>query len=172
MRVGVNYAWHNYGWDFGAPPRRDSGQDWGPRAAFATHLGEELRELRRLGLFAVRWFLLGDGTSYGMDAERPHLDARDDGQWRFDGCPPLTPEFLADFELLLAACSAADLQLLPSLIDFHFCFPGLPVPGSSGVVKCGRSDVLVDPSKRRDFFARVLAPLLDVAAGYRDTLYA
>ena len=172
MRVGVNYAWHNYGWDFGLPPRRDSGQDWGPRAAFAAHLAEELQALRSLGLVAVRWFLLGDGTTYGVDAGRPHPDAGDGGQWRFDVCPPLSAEFLADFETLLAACAAADLKLLPSLIDFHFCFPGLPVPGSSGVVKCGRADVIVDASKRRAFFSRVLGPLLNVAAGYRDTLYA
>src|SRR4051794_34557874 len=132
MRVGVNYAWHNYAWDFGLPPRKDSDHAWGPRAAFRIHLAEELRALRDLGLFAVRWFLLGDGTTYGTGATRPHLDPGS-GQWRFDNCPPIGPEFLADFEALVAACAAADLQLLPSLIDFHFCFPGLPIPGSGGI---------------------------------------
>lgn len=172
MRVGVNYAWHNYAWDFGLPPRRDSGQPWGPRAAFLTGLADELRALRSLGLFAVRWFLLGDGTTYGVDDARPHPDAGARDAWRFDDCPPLGPEFLSDFEALLSACAAADLQLLPSLIDFHFCFPGLVVPGSGGIIKGGRSDVMVDPRKRRAFFDRVLEPLLKVAADYRDTIYA
>ncbi len=172
MRVGVNYAWHNYAWDFGLPPRRDSGTPWGPRAAFLATLQDDLRALRSLGLFAVRWFLLGDGTTYGMDEARPHRDASASEQWRFDNCPELSPEFLSDFTALLAACAAADVQLVPSLIDFHFCFPGLVIPGSAGVVKCGRSDVLVDPRKRLRFFDRVLAPLLEVAAGFRDTIYA
>jgi hypothetical protein len=172
MRVGVNYAWNNYGWDFGQPPHKDPDRPWGPRAGFRANLASELRELRNLGLFAVRWFLLGDGTTYGTDAAKPHLDPGGNGQWRFDSCPPLGSEFLADFTELVAACAAADLQLLPSLIDFHFCFPGLPIPGSSGIVKSGRSDVVVDPRKRRDFYARVLGPLLEVAAGYRQTIYA
>ena len=172
MRVGVNYAWHNYGWDFGLPPQRDTDRPWGERAAFRTHLDRELRELKNLGLFAVRWFLIGDGTTYGTGPARPHPEPTGNGQWRFDNCPVITPEFLADFAGLLAACAAAGVRLLPSLIDYQFCLPGVPIPGSSGVVKCGRADVVLDPRKRRLFFDRVLGPLLDVAQSYRDTLYA
>jgi hypothetical protein len=172
MRVGINYAWENYAWDFGLPPRKDPDIPWGPRAAFRASIRQELQTLRAMGLFAVRWFLLGDGTTYGVDGARPHPDPRSSLAWRFDDCPQLAPEFLEDFGELLAACAAADMLLLPSLVDFHFCFPGLLIPGSLRHVKCGRSDVLVDPSKREAFLQRVLAPLLEVAAGYRDTVYA
>jgi hypothetical protein len=172
MRVGVNYAWHNYGWDFGLPPRKDNGNLWGKRAAFADTLAADLDGLRRLGLFAVRWFLLGDGTTYGIDDARPQPDPADGRTWRFRDCPPLSQEFLVDFELLLSACALADIQLVPSLIDFHFCFPGLPVPGSSGIVKGGRAEGIENPERRRQFFDRALAPLLELCAAYRSTLHA
>lgn len=170
MRVGINYAWKNYAWDFGEPPHKASGAAWGPRAAWKPTLDAELAEWKSLGLFAVRWFLLGDGTTYGVGAQAPHLDPGS-GQWRFDEIPHLSVAFLEDFEALLVACQRAGILLIPSLLDFHFGFPGLPVPGST-VVKQGRSDVLYDPHKRALFLSRVLAPLLELCRRYREVIHA
>jgi len=172
MKVGINYAWKNYAWDFGLPPRRDTGSAWGPRAAWQATIDAELDCFAASGLFCVRWFLLGDGTTYGVEDGRPHLDSANSGQWRFDDPPPLSDEFLKDFDQLLARCKAAGILLLPSLIDFHFCLPGILAPGSSGIVKCGRGDVIIDPHKRERFFDRVLQPLLEVAATHRSSIYA
>lgn len=172
MQVGINYAWKNYGWDFGLPPQKNSGSNWGARAAWQPTIEKELAEFVEIGFFCVRWFLLGDGTTYGVGAERPHLDPRGNGQWRFDSPPKISDEFLEDFARLLRACEAAGIQLLPSLVDFHLCFPGITIPGSDGIVKSGRQDVLIDPHKRAQFFDGVLRPLLRVAAEHRKSIYA
>ncbi len=172
MRVGINYAWKNYGWDFGLPPQNDSGCAWGPRAAWRETFEAELAEFVDLGIFCIRWFLLGDGTTYGTDSLRPHLDSRGNGQWRFDDPPALSAEFLEDFAQLLQWCESAGILLLPSLLDFHFCFPGISVSGAQGVIKGGRSDVILDSYKRSVFYERVLKPLLKVASLQRNVIYA
>lgn len=172
MQVGINYAWKNYAWDFGLPPQKNSGSNWGARAAWRPTIDKELAELVDIGFFCVRWFLLGDGTTYGVGADRPHLDPRGNGQWRFDSPPKISDEFLEDFDHLLACCEKAGIQILPSLVDFHFCFPGITIPGSDGIVKSGRHDVLIDPRKRTPFFDNVLRPLLRVAGDHKAAIYA
>lgn len=172
VKVGVNYAWKNYAWDFGLPPQKDSGDNWGRRAAWKETIAQELAEFAEIGFFCVRWFLLGDGTTYGIGPLRPHETGGIKTQWRFDDPPPLSEEFLEDFRYLLAACEQAGILLLPSLIDFQFCFPGIPVLGSKGIVKCGRSDVLIDPRKRTRFYEWVLRPLLAAAMEKPDSIYA
>lgn len=167
MSVGVNYAWKNYGWDFGPAPSPAGGAPWGQAAAWRATIDADLRRFKELGLFCVRWFLLGDGLSYGQGplAPRPQGDT-----WRFDDPPPLHPDFVADFSDLLARVRAAGLLLLPSLVDFHLAYPGMPLPG--GLVKQGRHDLFIDPSKRQRFFDRALQPLLRAAQAQADAIYA
>jgi hypothetical protein len=176
MQVGINYAWKNYSWDFGLPPQNDSGRDWGPRAEWMPTIEADLAGFLELGLFCVRWFLLGDGTTYGIGKDRPHLDTEHPEKgpeaWRFDTPPPLSDEALQDFAELLACCDRAGIKLLPSLLDFRFCFPGEAVAGSSGIVKGGRSDVFVDAWKKQQFLEQVLSPLLQVASTRRHVIYA
>lgn len=171
--VGINYPWGEYGWDFGVPP-------WGTRKPWASALTSDLQLFRQLRIFCVRWFILGDGFTYGSGsgiAPYPDPNPRRSGQWRFDDPPRLTNAFLQDFTSLLDEFRRSRIKLLPSLIDFHFCYPGVdkdnqgrPLP--SGFIKCGRSDVIVDPSKRNKFFDRVLEPLLSISRRYRDIVYA
>jgi hypothetical protein len=170
MQVGINYAWKNYGWDFGPPPMKDDGTPWGRRAAWGDVIDADLVGFRRLGLQAVRWFILGDGITYGVGEERPRVDA--EGLWRMGEPPPLTPEFEEDFRFLLERCHAAGIQLVPSLVDFHFCFPGVVLPGTSRYIKGGRGGLLEEPARRRLFLDRVLGPLLGLSAAYRDVIYA
>ena len=172
MRVGMNIAWQNYGWDFGAPPQRDSGSLWGPRAAWLAGIDARLAELRALGVFAIRWFIVADGIVLGTHAQKPHPDPRGGPGWRFDEVPALSPEFVADFEALLVACERAGLLLVPVLLDFHFCFPGLALPGSDAYVKQGRADAILDPRKRVQLLERVLAPLLAVSQRHAGAIYA
>lgn len=171
MQVGINYAWRNYAWDFGEPPASDGGAAWGARAAWSPTIEEELREFKLLGLAVLRWFLLADGTTYGIGAQRPVPDAQRPGQWRFHEIPSLSDAWLDDFARLLASCEAQQIQLLPSIIDFHFCFPGVSVAGAP-LVKCGRADVMVDPHKRRQFFERVVDPIIAVCQRFPATIYA
>lgn len=172
MRVGINYPWKNYGWDFGPPPSSADGSPWGPRAAWQATLDAELEAFRDLGIFALRWFILADGMMWGTGAAAPHPDLADPGDWRFDDPPPLSEAFLDDFIDLLIRVERAGLQLLPSIVDFHLCFPGVPATDGAGLVKGGRADVLNDPRKRARLLDGVLEPLLQAAAPYRSAVYA
>ncbi len=174
MKVGINYPWIDYGWDFGDPPPR-----WvapGDRAAWREakrqRIDEGLRRLAATGFFAVRWFILADGTSYGVDGEVPRFDG---DQWRFDPLPAdhsFHRQLVDDFEFLLQTCAAHGLQLIPSLIDFHWCFPGEEIPGNPGIIKGGRGEILTDRAKREAFFDAVLEPLLAVSVAHHQTICA
>jgi hypothetical protein len=174
LLIGINYPWIDYGWDFGDPPLTWIGgqslEKW--RAHKREQIVRDFREFARLGISAIRWFLLADGLNYGMGADAPETDG---SEWHFQ---PLAKRHAFhqqlgdDFEFVLQTCAELKLQLLPSLIDFHFCFPGHVADENTGVVKCGRSDILNDAAKRRIFLDNVLEPLLDVSQKYSQTIYA
>src|SRR4051794_29081344 len=105
MLVGVNYAWKSYGADFGPPPVGDAGHPWCARAAWARTIDQELAEFRRLGFFAVRWFVLCDGIGIGTGDRAPRRDGF--GRWRFGPPPPIGAEHLADLRFLLERFRAA-----------------------------------------------------------------
>lgn len=172
MRVGINYAWLNYAWDFGPPPYHDDGTLWGDRAQWKTRIDDDLNTFRRLGIFAVRWFILGDGLTYGVGLNAPHRTSQVGRHeaWGFDPPTVLAAEFQEDFVELLERFRRADVQLLPSLIDFYWCAPG--VRFGNHFVKGGRSDVMNDPSKRTIFLDVVLDRLLRLSQPYSNIIYA
>jgi hypothetical protein len=183
--AGVNYPWLSYGWDFGpAPPGWRSGNDpaWVPR------IGQHLRHMAALGISVIRWFILGDGLTYGTGPDAPTLDrfaARDRAGWRF-APPALAREFQEHFEALLQSFAAQSavphpVRLLPVLVDYKFCEPGIwPVAKEDpalrqgapdvGWVKGGRAEAIT--ANRRRFIEEVLGPLLRLSSGYRDAIYA
>jgi hypothetical protein len=185
MDVGVNYPWFSYGWDFGpGPPGWRSGHDpdWVP------HIGQHLDHLAAIGVSVIRWFILGDGLSYGTGPDAPKLDrfaTRDRAGWRFNP-PALTGEFQEHFAALLQSFAARStgphsIRLLPVLVDYKFCEPGVwPVnnedpalqPGvpDQGWVKGGRVEAIT--TSRQRFIEQVLGPLLQLSSGYRDAIYA
>ena len=167
--TGINYPWLNYGWDFGDPPAGwTGGQDPEAfRAAQRTVIAADLRDLAALGVTLVRWFVLADGLSYGLGTGAPHADGR------FFVLPPRDPaigRIVADFRHLLDLCAAAGVKLIPSHIDFHWCFPASAV--SDGVVKGGRAIVLKDETQRRIFLDTVLEPLLEASRARPEAIYA
>lgn len=177
MEVGINYpsgpgpGSTSYGWDFGVPP-----PGWGP-AQWKTVLPEDLKQFRDIGFVAVRWFILGDGLTYGTprDGHAPQLQG---GQWRFD--PPASLDgshIVEDFQLalegfrLINAQGGPPLRLLPSLIDFLAFKAGNPA--GNGWVKSGRADIVRDEVKRKRFFQTVLTPLVELTwrPEYRNLIY-
>jgi hypothetical protein len=136
----------------------------------------------------VRWFILGDGLSYGTGPEAPRLDRSATGDkagWRFHP-PALASEFLEHFEAVLRSFAAQGtgphpVRLLPVLADYKFCEPGVwpvsrddPALGQGvpdeGWVKGGRVQAIT--TNRRPFIDQVLRPLLRLSSGYRDAIYA
>lgn len=185
MDAGVNYPWFSYGWDFGpAPPGWRSGND----PDWVSHIGQHLQHLAAIGVSVVRWFILGDGLTYGTGQDAPRLGqfaTPDMADWRFDP-PALVTEFQDHFEAVLQSFAAQNtgprpVRLMPVLADYKFCEPGAwPVvredPALSqsvpdkGWVKGGRAEATT--SNRRRFIDQVLQPLLRLSCGYRDTIYA
>jgi hypothetical protein len=167
MQVGVNYPWFDYGWDFGLGPPAWRGGRTTPR--WFDHVDGHLDKLHDLGIGVVRWFILADGLTYGSDDDAP----RSDGSFE---PPALDTDFIEHFEELLrrfartATTDTAPLQILPVLIDFHFCQARMPI--EPGWVKQGRADAIRDPAKRSRFLAAVLDPLLQVSARHPDVIYA
>jgi hypothetical protein len=185
MEVGVNYPWFDYGWDFGvAPPkwrRDDDVPNW------VRRVRAQLHHFAGIGITVIRWFVLGDGLTYGMGADAPKLDkgARQGDVWRF--APPiLSDEVQEHFDALLQQFDQVNKQvprpirLLPVLIDFKFCDPGIYIVGEDpnrqqsvpdeDWVKQGRADAIIrSPSQ---FIIRVLQPLLQLSRAHADTIYA
>lgn len=173
MDVGVNYPWFSYGWDFGPAPagwRGGHDPDWVP------HIGQHLQHLAAIGVSVIRWFILGDGLSYGTGPDAPKLDrlaARDRAGWEFDP-PVLTGEFQEHFEALLQSFAARStgphsVRLMPVLVDYKFCEPGQSI-ADEGWVKGGRVQAIT--TSRQRFIEQLLWPLLRLSSGYRDAIYA
>lgn len=174
MRVGINYPWVDYGWDFGPPPEAwvppERAADW--RASRRERVAEDFRAFAAQGFFAVRWFLLGDGLNYGTGECAPRLEG---GEWIFDPLPPehpFHPRLLDDFAFVLDLCRSSGLKLFPVLLDCSWCFRGTPVGARPEIVKGGRSGVIRDPARREAFLDRVLEPLLDLSLRRRGSIYA
>jgi hypothetical protein len=175
MDVGVNYPWFSYGWDFGpAPPGWRSGGD----PAWVPHIGQHLQQLAAIGVSVIRWFILGDGLSYGTGPDAPKLDRAEPGEgagWTFSP-PALTGDFQEHFEALLQSFAAGStgphpIRLLPVLVDYKFCEPGaFPVSTEEGWVKGGRAVAIT--TGRGRFIEQVLWPLLRLSARYQDAIYA
>jgi hypothetical protein len=167
MQVGVNYPWFDYGWDFGLGPPPWRGERTTPR--WFDYVDEHLDRLRDLGISVVRWFILADGLTYGTGDDAPRPDGG------FDP-PALDAAFIAHFDELLqrfartATADAPPLQLLPVLIDFHFCQESVPV--DAAWIKQGRADAIRDPVKRSRFLTAALDPLLQVSAVHADVIFA
>ena len=172
MLVGINYPWIDYGWDFGDPPAGWAGDVVAWRQRKRAEIKQDFRAFAEMGLFAVRWFVLCDGLSYGFGAEAPHIER---GKWTFRPLPrahAFHRQLREDFEFVLQVCAENKLKFVPSLVDFHWCHQGTPVGENSGVVKGGRADVIREPAKSAEFFDHVLEPLLDISLRYPDTIYA
>jgi len=174
IQVGINYPWIKYGWDFGNPVTK-----WGNRAEWKSVIGTDLPLFKQLRIFAIRWFILGDGVTYGIGGNVPYPVKTTKGQeqWRFGEPPNLTKEFKEDFELLLHILQTHSIKLIPSLIDYQWCLPGKDKTKKGdlfppGFVARGRSEIIINSSKRKIFLDRVLDPLLAITQKHTSAVYA
>jgi len=181
MRVGVNYPWFDYGWDFGLGPDLWRGARVTPR--WYDEIDQHLRHFRDLGITVVRWFILADGLTYGTGDDAPRSDRWAQETWHFDP-PALSEDFLQHFRELLERFAPSGIQLLPVLIDFHFCESGfIPVERvddadrstlipDAGWVKQGRAEAITNAASRMRFLDGALEPLLRVCARRAEVIYA
>ena len=154
LRVGVNYPWVHYDWDFGEPPRDASGDPWGPRAEWRLRIQRDLEQFREIGMFAVRWWILGSGLLYGTGTDAPLLPSA----------------IVDDFASALPYFRAANIQLLPVFVDFAMFLDAKAA--APGYAKGGRAALIADATLRACLLERALQPLLDAAGPYADVIYA
>ncbi|HBL16571.1 MAG TPA: hypothetical protein DD417_07400 [Elusimicrobia bacterium] len=141
FRVGVNYPWHHYGWDFGETA-------WGHQGVSAPEsraaIAADLAFLKSKGVASIRWFLLGDGRA------APEFDA----QGRVTG---FDAKFYADVDAALELAQQNGISVIFVLLDFHLFDPRSDV---NGVQLGGRASLVNDPKLAETFFANALRPLL------------
>ena len=116
MQLGINYPWFDYGKDFGSPGR--------PK--WLDVIGQDFLFFEKHNIEVVRWFILAEGWHYGVgkgNIPEVESDPRSRGQWRFHRCPRVDEKILRDLQLLLEQFAAAEVCLLPVIIDFHFLKP-------------------------------------------------
>jgi hypothetical protein len=111
----------------------------------------------------IRWFLLADGMTYGAP--------QSDGDfWVLPPGDPWIRQMVADFRQVLDVCARTRVKLIPSLIDFHFCFA--PAEVQPGIVKGGRAMVLQQDLQRGLFLETVLDPLLEASQAKREAIHS
>jgi hypothetical protein len=135
LQVGINFPCKDYGWDFGSPVQ-NLAKKVPPHTSWKDTLSDDLKNLKKLGVFAVRWFILADGWNYGVMQNAPQLQSAlvEPGTeaWFFDP-PPLDKAFTDDFVLFLRKFAEAGMQLMPSLVDAPFFLPAeLPITCTDG----------------------------------------
>jgi hypothetical protein len=196
MRVGFNYPQfaNRDGHQFGPFPQVDAKDTFQENPLWIKTLPVNLQVLKKMNVSVVRWFILGNCFNYGPPPRqveiRQPLPDLDDGEfeWRFD-----QPDFLDDpkyrgdpdgkvrkfadhLPLLFAefAKPGLDIQIIPSLIDFHALLDPLPGERSPTLKNRarGRGDIVTDPVKRSRFFERVLKPMLSLALPFKSHIYA
>jgi hypothetical protein len=181
VEIGINYPWTQkyYGWNFGLPPQsyKKETEILGKTVNWIDNLKDDLDEFKKFGISALRWFILADGFLYGVGADCP-IEIKK--KWKFPvnlgNLPSLNDpnQILEDFEDMLKIVQDKKMKIIPVLIDFTWCWIGNYDKSNppAGYVKGGRSDVVNDKERMKEFFDKVLKPFLKTSHGYKDTIIA
>jgi hypothetical protein len=143
--LGINYAWRNFGADFGGLAA------WsiqGVAAAPADYLAD-LKEMKAAGASVIRWWVFPDFRGDGVQ-----FDASDDPTG-------LSPSAIADMKQALALAEQADVYLVPTIFSFD-AFRAKHT--SEGVTIRGISQLVTTPARRAKLIANVVEPLAHAAA--------
>jgi hypothetical protein len=168
IQVGLNLPWYHYGADFGRRTPGVAVPQW------QATIENDLARLHDIGFFALRWWLLGDGGHYGPNPERDATNLN----WYVGGADAIGDLFIDDFIHMLQAASRIGMKIVPTLIDFGFCFDGVVAwrdqATGLNVVKGGRHGLINNDLLRARFLDRVLRPLVERTNSERlqNTIYA
>jgi len=152
---GVNYAWHNFGSDFGGS---SAWLQAGVASQPATYAAE-LAEMRDHGVSVVRWWIFpdfrGDGVGFDQDDHPVGLSAA----------------AIADVTKALELADTADLYLMLCIFSFDAFTPSRYV---SDVWTPGIEPMVTTPALRTMLLENVIRPLARAVddSPYRDRLIA
>jgi hypothetical protein len=143
--LGVNYAWHDFGADFGGL------EQWGMGGVTAQQgvINDELAEMKANGVSVVRWWMFPDFRGDGV-------------QFDAEGNPSgLSATAVEDVKTALALAEANDLYLVFTLLSFDNF---RPTRTDSGVEVRGITPLVTDPARRALLIQNVVKPAAQAAA--------
>ncbi len=139
---GNNYAWYNYGTDFGTG-------GWGKYTNW-SQVGTDFSNMRGQGVKVVRWWVFADG--------------RYSPEWNGSGDTAVTgldSQFFTDVDTALQIAHNNNIYLIPCLVDFHMW----QSPVSSGSVTGGGHYGLITNSViQQSYLDNALKPFLQHVA--------
>ena len=198
---GINLPWVQCGHDFGPSPPPWQGSPWQP-ADWSSVQGELSDLRLNAALKLTRFWLLAGGVNVPCgDNPLDYADLSSNGTGRRHALadavsrrlgalarkttsetylglvphrplPSLPSEFVEDFQGLLAACSRARVQAIPSLLSFEFFQPA--IVRDDGVIQRGRKAFVFGrgPRDLGRFLDQTLEPLLEASEPWRNAVYA
>jgi hypothetical protein len=143
--LGINYAWRNYGSDFGGLAA------WSVQGVSAApaEYAADLSEMKAAGASVIRWWIFPDFRGDGVQ-----FDAADDPSG-------VSPTALADIAKALDLAHQADVYLALTI----FSFDGFrPKAVSDGVTIRGITGLVNTPARRAKLIGNVVKPLAHAVA--------
>jgi len=189
MTVGFNYPWsHNrYGADFGPDPWKSDEEidaeqkleeagklDDIPLPKWAGTIDDNLKTLKDLGVTVVRMWILANGFVYGRP-KGTTIPAPGGGGvtlWNFDPPARADRRFRRDFGVLLERFAAAEMRLVPSLLDFYAFEEPAGADGGDRFLPKRRGDIARDPAKTKTFYDTILDELLAESKKHEEVIEA
>jgi hypothetical protein len=143
--LGINYAWRNFGADFGGLAAWSIA---GVASAPADYLAD-LKEMKASGASVIRWWVFPDFRGDGVT-----FDASDDPTGLSAGA-------IADMQKALDLAEQADVYLVPTIFSFDAF---RPTHASEGVTLRGITPLVSTPARRAKLIESVVKPLAHAAA--------
>ncbi len=142
--LGINYAWRDFGSDFGGLAAWNLG---GISAAPATY-NADLAQMKANGASAIRWWMFPDMRGDGVV---------------FEGGSPtgISAGAVADIQMALELAQRNDLYLVLTIFSFD-AFRPTRMDGEVEVP--GISDLVMDPAGRAALVDNVVTPIAEAAA--------
>lgn len=147
---GNNYAWYNYGTDFGTG-------GWGKFTNW-SQISTDFGNMRGQGVKVVRWWVFADG--------------RYSPEWNGSGDTAVTgldSQFFTDVDTALQIAHNNNIYLIPCLVDFHLWTS--PV-SSGGVTGGGHYGIIANAAIQQSYLDNALKPFLQhvAASTYKNNV--
>jgi hypothetical protein len=143
--LGMNYAWRNFGADFGGLKAWSVQGVSGAPDAFAA----DLTAMRAAGASLIRWWIFpdfrGDGVLFDASGDPTALSAN----------------AIADIQKALELTDKADLYLVPTILSFDGFAPTTTM---DNVMIRGISDIVSSAERRAKLISNVIEPVAHAAA--------
>ena len=138
--AGTNYAWYNYGTDFGTGA-------WGKYTNW-NQIASDFATMHGQGVHVVRWWIFADGRyspEFNADGTVSGLDS----------------QFFSDIDNALSLAAQYNVYLMPTLVDFTIFQTGFT---NSGVSGGGHAALITNATVQQSYLDKALKPLLQHVA--------